>query len=316
MREILAMLPEFTACSGGGAANAAKIAGLLGIGAGFIGVAGAGKGGPDHFGGLFREDLLKAGVLPLLRLADKPTGIFLLIEMAGGTQRVAAAPSAALELRAEDVGAEELRNARVAVVDGYILERRDLVRHILDLADRFGTVTALDLGSPELAESRAPDVAAYIREYQIILFMNEDEAKAFYRALKGVPPGEDKKEEAPEEGLSRSMTGFFKGLTAEGFFPIIAVKLGKRGSLVFAGGGIYRAGTLPALPLEGTGAGDAYCGAFLAAWLRDKPLGFCADFGNRVAREVLNVPGTKVDRERLRQFAKMLDRGPTKAAPP
>jgi sugar/nucleoside kinase (ribokinase family) len=311
MGEILAMLPEFTACSGGGAANAAKIAGLLGIRAGFIGVAGA-----DRFGGLFREDLLNAGVLPLLRQSDKPTGIFLLLETPGGEGRVAAAPSAALELRKEDIRAEDLKNARAAALDGYILERQDLVRHILDLADRWGTVTALDLGSPKLAESLARDVAAYIRDYQIILFMNEDEAKAFYRALKGdFPPAQDKKEESGDEGLPRRMGDFLRGLTADGFFPIIAVKLGKRGSLVFAGGEIYRAGTLPALPLERTGAGDAYCGAFMAAWLRDKPLNLCADFGNKVAREVLSVPGTKIDRERLRQFAKMLERGFTKAAP-
>jgi sugar/nucleoside kinase (ribokinase family) len=112
------------------------------------------------------------------------------------------------------------------------------------------------------------------------------------------------------------MGEFFKGLTADGFFPIIVVKLGKRGSMVFAGGDLYREGALPVIPLEVTGAGDAYCAAFLAAWLRDRPLNVCADLGNRVAQAVLDVPGTKISRERLRQFAKTLDRGITKAAPP
>jgi sugar/nucleoside kinase (ribokinase family) len=342
MGELLAALSGagFTACSGGGAANAAKIAGLLGVRAGFIGVVGEAEGRPDRFGRLFRDDLAGAGVLPLLRLAEKPTGVFLLVEMAGGERRIAAAPSAALELREEDIRAEDLRSARVVVVDGYILDRRELVGHILNLADHWGTVAALDLGSPALAESRAGDIAAYIRKYQMILFMNEEEAGAFYRALNrepcpAPPPGRDKealRESAGEAGraggeLHREMERFFKGLTAGGFFPIIVVKLGKRGSMVCAGGELYREGTLQAVPLDPTGAGDAYCAAFLAAWLRDKPLHTCAGFGNKVARETLEVPGTKIDRERLRRFAGMLgvcraspekppESGATKAAPP
>jgi sugar/nucleoside kinase (ribokinase family) len=344
MGELLAALSGggagFTACSGGGAANAAKIAGLLGVRAGFIGVVGAcragGAGGqageaggrPDRFGLLFSDELAGAGVLPFLRLAEKPTGVFFLLEMSGGERRIAAAPSAALELREDDIRAEDLRSARVVVVDGYILDRGELVRHILDLADQSGTVAALDLGSPALAESRAPDIAAYIRKYQMILFMNEDEAGAFYRALNGEPCPASPPERAPpprDEGEGRKPAGeagragaglrreterFFKGLTAGGFFPIIVVKLGKRGSVVFAGGDLYREGTLPVVPLDPTGAGDAYCAAFLAAWLRDKPLHVCAGFGNKVARETLDAPGTKLDRERLRRFAGMLNRGP------
>ena len=76
---LLSRVPGYTAVSGGGAANVAKIAGLLGIRAGFIGAAGRGNGGAgteaDEMGQLFKAGLSSAGVNLSLSLKSSPTGI-------------------------------------------------------------------------------------------------------------------------------------------------------------------------------------------------------------------------------------------------
>ena len=316
MRDILSVLPEFTVCSGGGAANAAKIAGQLGIKTGFIGALGAmpgigdtetkkKKGDFDQFGRLFEDELDKAGVQSILIKKPSPTGICLMLKLPDGRIKIAAAPSAALELSAGDIDEDIVRSSQVLVLDGFMLDRIDLVRHILELADRFGSVVALDLSSAGLAYNRALEIVTYARAYPMIIFMNEDEAHAFYRA---VSRDENKKKhkENLNEGLNPELINLFRDFTANDIFPVLVVKLGVRGAVVFAGGNIFREETIPVIPLETTGAGDAFCAAFLAAWVREKSFSECAVLGNRAAREMLGVNGSQAETKVFRQLGKQL----------
>jgi sugar/nucleoside kinase (ribokinase family) len=257
--------------SGGGAANAAKTAARLGIRSAFIGSVGAPRGTADPFGRLFKRDLEEAGVIPRLKPADKPTGICLYVRT-GPNLRIAASPSAALALSPEDIPEEALRSARMIVPGGYLLDRGDLVRRIMDMARRFNKTAGLDASSAALAESRAAELAAYCRDSRLILFMNEDEAAAFCRALNG---GGDRER-------------FLRDLTSDGPFPVIVEKRGERGAAVYAGGRISLSPAAPVQSMDYTGAGDAFCGAFLAAWLRGRPVEECAALGNRTAGAFLS----------------------------
>jgi sugar/nucleoside kinase (ribokinase family) len=306
LQEIIALLPETRLVSGGGAANAAKIASLLGIKAGFIGAIGSGpEDGADRFGRLFAGDLKAAGVELFLVRKPPPTGICLMLRKGTGETITAAAPSASLELSPEDLDEDLVRNARVVMIDGFMLKRKNLVIRILDLANRYGTVAALDVGSAGLAKEQAWEIATYSRLYPLILFMNEAEALNFQATISRQGEG------GPTEGiLTRENSGFFVNFTAANLFPVVAVKLGNRGAVVFAGGSVYRAETIPITPAETTGAGDAFGAAFLGAWIRGRSLSQCAALGNKAAREVLSVPGAQVDRKRLKSLIKQL-RKPT-----
>jgi sugar/nucleoside kinase (ribokinase family) len=293
----LGELREKSVCSGGGAANVAKIAALLGTPAVFIGAR-----GPDEWGRFFEEELTAAGVEAVLFSREAPTGCCLILRLDKDTLRVAASPGASLELTREDVGEENIRAAAVVVIDGFLMGRQDLVRYILESANRSGTAVALDLASPRIARERAHEILTYSRVYPLILFMNEVEARTFFCAING---GEDPGEEGE---FDEEMTDFFRGLTANELFPIVAVKRGKRGALVFAGGSVHRESTFVVKPRDSTGAGDAFCAAFLSAWIRDKTLGECAALGNKVAREVLAVPGTGVNRKKIAALGRLLNK--------
>jgi sugar/nucleoside kinase (ribokinase family) len=284
--------------SGGGAANVAKIAALLGVRTAFAGSVGSDAGGPDPYARLFEGELERAGVRLFLSPCRVPTGVFVTLTAPSGESRIVAAPAAALEFSPEDIPEEALKTARVVVLDGYMLTRDRLVQRVLSLADRWGTAVALDLGSADLAAARAEKILRWLRDYPLILFMNEAEARAFYYALCGA----EGQSAAPqgEEPLERNIRSFLKGLTLDGPFPIIAVKRGKRGAAIYARGERYPARARIFVPGDTAGAGDAFCAGFLAGWLRDRPLLRCAALGNRTARKVLGAPGTMVDFRRFR----------------
>jgi sugar/nucleoside kinase (ribokinase family) len=198
-----------------------------------------------------------------------------------------------------------------------MLGNTGLVRFILDLADKYGTTAAIDLSSVSIADEKAAEIAGYIRQFSLILFMNEPEAEVFYEKLEGnrsEAPRDEDESPAPaffserRKAASRLRRGcsFLQSLTERDIFPIIVVKLGKRGALCFAGGNIYRSGTVEAIPRDTTGAGDTFCAAFLSAWVRDRSLSECTALGNKAARIVLDVEGTLVERKQFKAIAHQL----------
>ena len=300
LKKILLLLSDSVTVSGGGAANVAKVAGYLGAKVSFTGAVGCEGGGDsgkgvDDFGQLFAGQLRPAAVK--LRLAEKPspTGVCLMLRIGEKTQ-IAASPSAALELSEGDISEGDIKAAQVVVIDGFMLQRPGLVRRILAFAGKHETVAAIDIGSAAIASERAAEIAAYTEEYPLILFMNEEEARAFCEGL--------------NDELHSSLRASVRDNCKK--FPIIVVKLAGRGAVCYAGGKSYSAGTEAVTPLESTGAGDAFCAGFLTAWVRGKPIPECAALGNKAAGIMLNVMGTQISGEEKKSLARLLE--PT--APP
>lgn len=311
--KMLPALGDYTRASGGGAANAAKIAALLGTRVCFSGAVGG-----EEFGRFFEEELLAAGVSPRLAKKAPPTGLCLMLRGGGNEARVAASPSAALELSEGDISDADIERAKAVVIDGYILDRPALVRKILLAAGKSGKAAAIDLGSAFIAKERVLEILEYSRQHQVILFMNEEEAEAFYEGLKShgvevqdLSPAEEEEESHPTERRKRGSPfrracTFFQALTGGKPFPIITLKLAHKGAMVFSGGNIYRAGTEAAEPVDTTGAGDAFCAAFLSAWVQGRQLTECAEIGNMAARIILGVTGTQAGREIFLPVARRL----------
>jgi sugar/nucleoside kinase (ribokinase family) len=113
-------------------------------------------------------------------------------------------------------------------------------------------------------------------------------------------------EKEKETIILRDVSPMLKIITDGEIFPIVIVKLGGRGTIVFAGGNVYREETFAVIPRDTTGAGDTFCAAFISAWIRGKSISECAALGNKVAREILDVPGTQIKSNKLKKFAKAL----------
>jgi sugar/nucleoside kinase (ribokinase family) len=294
MAAILAALPAFpspSVCrSGGGAANTANIAAGLGLKAAFFGCVGAGKGPrADRLGKFFKEELSQAGVFPVLRLGTQPTGVFLCLNV-NGEKRIAASPSAALELRAEDLPDPALIRNRLSFLkkpqfqksasqpagtkpgaflfEGFLLENNAVKKRCLEIAESSGLVPTFDPGTAAVAETYAEEILSWLAKYNLVLFVNEAEAKALAKVSRSV-----------------DWKPLFTRLTVKG--GMVAVKLAEKGAAVFSGGGFFRAETRPVKTADTTGAGDAFAAGFLGTVLRGKTPEYCAREGNRVARVFL-----------------------------
>jgi len=294
--------------SGGGAANVAKIAAMLGMNSIFTGCT-----GHDELAVFFEEVIKNAGVTAKLVKSNEKTGICFACNIDGINKlietRFAASPGAALDLTETHISEELISSAEAVILDGYILDRRSLVQHVLLKASRRGIPVALDAASVFQVKRKAEEILTYSRTFPLFVFMNADETLTFYNTIrKSRDEPANLSEKEKEAIILRDVSPMLKIITDGELFPIVVVKLGGRGAIVYAGGNIYREETFAITPRNTIGAGDAFCAAFISAWIRGKSLRECAALGNKVAREILEVPGTHIKSEKLKKFAKILQK--------
>ncbi|WP_132781813.1 adenosine kinase [Treponema sp. J25] len=214
-------------------------------------------------------------------------------------QRIYAFPGAATSLSLQHIPLSLIRFSTVVLVDGYLLSKQELIQEIVQQADKFGTVIAMDVGNTALVQEHAHFIEKLCRERPLMLFMNEEEAHHFCIRLN---PRLGTEEHPSEEELYEPL----RSLTRHHIFPIIGVKRGAQGALIFAGGEEYHSRTVPRYPRDTTGAGDAFAAGFIGGWLRGKSLAECATLGNQLAGKIIRVYGTKLASHPLREIAKKL----------
>jgi sugar/nucleoside kinase (ribokinase family) len=71
----------------------------------------------------------------------------------------------------------------------------------------------------------------------------------------------------------------------------VVVKCGDRGAVTFAGDEAHQVPTEPILPLDTTGAGDAFNAGLLSALMRGDELENACSHGHVVAREAIQIYG-------------------------
>ncbi len=299
LAELVAGLPEATFVSGGGAANVAKVASMLGTRTSFQGSLGSTREGQlDQFGTLFAEELRSSGVELHLAGSPKQTGACLVLRMPGDLFAIAASPSAALDFGPDDLDLAAIGKAKLVVLDGFLLPRKELVKPIFDRCEAVGIPLAVDLGSVGLAAAEGPQLLEAARRRETLLFMNEDEGRSLAAAWTwGEESGPRATEDAmaPKAHCEDACIEVFRRLSEEIPALTMVVKRGEQGALAFKLGTILEVTTKPLVAADSTAAGDAFLGGFATALLDGQPLRSCLAAGNAVAGEVLKVPGSTID---------------------
>lgn len=275
LESILPSLPDPLFSAGGGAANAARAAALLGAKAAFAGVV-----GEDRLGASYVEELEAWGVEPLIGFSSSATGLYCSLIRPDGGRTLLVSPSAALDLCLESPPLAVFRSGALLLLEGYLLHERSFFVECARRARQSGMEVAIDVASHSLASANRDFLLDFLPESCDILFANEDE----FSSLCDLPL---------REGLE-----LFGTCDLE-----LVVKRAERGALWARSGEVIDSPVREVRPVDETGAGDAFAAGFLVGRDRGLPPERCLRLGNRVAEEILGVPGLGVDEERLRRVA-------------
>ncbi|WTZ98041.1 sugar kinase [Streptomyces sp. NBC_01378] len=199
------------------------------------------------------EALTRAGVRPLLTVdPEAATGtVISLVDTGAGAERTFLTDSgASLRLSPADWSTDLLDGVAWLHLSGYLFfsaEGRALVAAALRSACARGVPVSVDPASAGFLTGLGPDRFLALAEGVEVLLPSRDEAEL----LSGAGGAED------------------AAAKLSGRFPMVVVTSGAAGAVVAQGGAVRaRVPSVSAVARDSTGAGDAFTGAFLAAWLR------------------------------------------------
>ena len=256
--------------AGGSGANAAAWLASLGVEAHFVG-----RVGDDVFGEFLAEELGRAGVTPhLARDPSAATGkVFVLVDGAG--ERTMITDRGAGEALSPEDLPEPLFGRGNLHLSGYTLSggsRRDTATRALRLARESGMTISVDPSSVPLLMEVGPDRFLELTRGADLCFPNLEEGALLAQT------------EDPEIIAERLLSGYSG----------VVLKLGADGVL-YAGvdGERARVPAPSARVVDTTGAGDALCAGFLAAWLSGASPVEALGRGVRLAAEAVERVGAR-----------------------
>jgi sugar/nucleoside kinase (ribokinase family) len=265
-------------CPGGSAANQAAWLAYLGTPVAFAGRVGA-RDAEYH-----QRELARAGVRTHLAVdPDADTGSIVIMVARDGERTMFTDRGANLRLRRSDLPARLLDDAAVLHLTGYTFcepPLLDVALWLIGEARARGLAVTIDPGSASFLAQMKPGAFLRWTAGAAVCFPNRDEAEV----LTG-----QSDPAAMAAGLTR-------------FYGTVVVTLGGQGCvLAVPGEAPVRVPAYPAHVRDTTGAGDAFCAAFLSRWLADiadprsrRPdLARAADFAARTAAKVVTRLGAR-----------------------
>lgn len=268
---------------GGSSTNVAIAASRLGVKSGLIG-----KIGDDLFGRFLIERLQKEDVdISQVKIGDETlSGLVISMVTKNGERTMCTYRGINIYLSPEEIDENYIARAKVFHLSGYSLlndPQRSAAMRALEIAEEKGLLISLDPGV--LAPMRIADRIRSILKSVNLIFLDELEA----RGLAG---------EGPKEAARRLLK-----LGPE----IVALKLGANGCLVLTKKEQISARAFDVIPVDTTGAGDAFDAGFLVGIREKWDLEKTARFANAVgALEVMKVGAASAmpTRQEVEKFIK------------
>lgn len=258
------------AAAGGSGANAAAWLAHAGVEIHFVG-----RVGDDPFGDFLAAEFERAGVTPhLARDATLPTGkVFVLVDSAGERTMITDR-GAGENLRPEDLPETLFRPGSHLHLSGYTLSggtRRDTAFRALRLAREAGMTVSVDPSSVPLLNDIGPESFLEWTAGANLCFPNLEEGSLLAGA------------KDPDSILN----------TLRGRYPAVVLKLGAEGAVYSDHDGTTRVPAKPVRVVDTTGAGDALCAGFLAAWVSGSAPGDALDGGIGLAARAVDRMGAR-----------------------
>ncbi len=248
---------EKTISPAGSSANVVYTAARLGLETALLGSV-----GNDAYGSNYLQSLDECGISSYVDVSDGQSGVcyILITPDKERTSLFCSGVSGVFEFELE-----RINDVKLFYTTGYelITNPEKTIEAIRYMTSR-GTEIAFDLADPSVINLQRGNLEG-ILECVDILFSTEYEAEELLQRSFQL-----------EEGLSN-------------ICPIVALKKGKNGSVVFSGKERYEIPIHPVNVLNTNGAGDAYAAGFLAGYIGGRPLEECGRMASYVASQVVGI---------------------------
>jgi ribokinase len=231
-----------------------------------------GKVGNDAFGAYLIKEAGRHGVRCSVALdASKKTGMILIVVDATGERSMIVDRGANLQLSEKDV--QGIEESQLLYISGYSLYAegpRRAAEHAKHQAQKLGIPVAVDPSSLYHLRTEKLTLLSFL-EGITFLFPNYEEGKF----LTG--------EEEPTRIVE----------CLQQWVPHPVLKLGDKGCMLSVDGTIVHVPASPITPVDSTGAGDAFAGAFLATYQQTKNILVAAQHATKVSTQVVGRLGAR-----------------------
>lgn len=257
--------------SGGSVANSVIAVAQLGGKAAYMGCL-----GDDKYGIHFESELRSLGVeLANHLIAAQQTGTVIALITPDGERTMRFNLGVAAHLAPEYINEEIIRQSKWLFVEGYLFSNpgraQEAIRHAVKIAKAAGTKVAVTFSEAWIVTGFGDALREIVAQADLI-FANESEACAF-----------SQKANAGEA---------FEALS--GAVPNVVVTVGGEGSLVSFEGKKHRIEAFPCKPVDLTGAGDMFAGAFLYGVTNGFSAAESGRAGCYLSREVITRVGPRL----------------------
>ncbi len=269
----------FTRTPGGSCANTMRgIAWLAGSESGFEPPVFSGAVGRDETGAEFEKLLRDFGVRPSLAFTDSPTGTSIILVTPDHERTMFTFLGACREYGKRHLELSEIGRSRWLYSTGYMWDtpnQCEAIRAAVEHALAAGVKIAFDLADPFVVRRSGAELARWIPGRVEVLFANREELST----MTGV------------DGSYREIV-----TAAAGLAPVIVMKTGRDGCVIARGGEFHEIRGEHVIPVDTTGAGDAFAAGFMYGVLSDRSLEESGRLANRIASRIVTVEGCNYSR--------------------
>lgn len=230
----------------------------------------------DVLGEFYSNDLKKAGVAiePDKQAGD--TGQCMVLVSEDGERTMMTYLGVSAELDVQDIDESKIKSSQYLYIEGYLAPLPNAVSAVQQakvIAQANNTKIALTFSDPSMAKYCKQGLVDMLEGGVDVLFCNEEEACTF----------------AEKDTLDQAITELAQ------YSPHLVITLGERGVLIVKDGERFEFATTAIKPIDTTGAGDVFAGAYLYGLTQKQPIAFCARLANASAARIVGKYGPRLE---------------------
>ncbi|EFB42673.1 MULTISPECIES: adenosine kinase [Parachlamydia] len=271
--QIIGKNPVSQQTPGGSATNTVKGLAQLGKRCALVG-----KIGKDRIGQQLIEVLSDIGIQTFFSISEQPTGMAACLITPDGERTFRTYVGPMTTFTPDELKPCYFEGVKLVYLEGYNFLYPGVIEKAMELAKEAGAKVAMDVSSVEMASSFQSKIIELLPRYVDILFANEQESIA----LTHLPPkkGCNILKDLCETVVIHSPEGCW---------------IGQRQFETFAS-------HIPIIPLDSTGAGDAFTSGFLYGYLSGHSLKESALLGMNAGKAVVQILGAELSSESWHQI--------------